>query len=36
MVEVVRYLWEEERKRWEISKGVMAKSLKSDPIRDVP
>jgi hypothetical protein len=29
MVEVARYLWEEERKIWEISKGVVAKSSKN-------
>jgi hypothetical protein len=28
MVEVGRYLWEGERNRWEISKGVVAKSSK--------
>ncbi len=30
MVEVARYLWEGERKRWEISKGVVAKSSKNE------
>jgi hypothetical protein len=29
MVEVARYLLEGERKRWEISKGVVAKSSKN-------
>jgi hypothetical protein len=29
MVQVARYLWEGERNRWEISKGVVAKSSKN-------
>jgi hypothetical protein len=29
VVEVARYLWEGERNRWEISKGVVAKSSKN-------